>query len=217
MKIIIIEILLSLLIVFFTLFITHYAVKNHKKSIRKYEISHPNSISIFRMPLSFLSIYLFHFWFEIIWVCIFVFAAITDASDWIIARWCNLVTKYWKSLDPLSDKIFYLFPLAYFTYLWKISVILFFVFFIIDFFGQYSRIILEKLKIDTKANSYWKFKTTFVFILVFYLLIIENNAPDLWSQLINNSLMIFAIIFAILSVVFKFIWGGKIKINTNKT
>ena len=135
MTTIIIELIISTIIVFFTLYLTHYLVRTHKNLIIKNEISHPNSISIIRMPLSFIAIYLFHLWYEILWVSIFVFASITDASDWIIARWCRLVTKYWKSLDPLSDKVVYLFPLAYFTYLWKISVILFFIF----FYNRFSR------------------------------------------------------------------------------
>lgn len=201
----IIEILLSLFIVFATLEATKYMTKHKRDFVRNCKLLHPNSISILRIPLSFLAVYLFAIWQETFWIALFVFASITDASDWIIARKCWLTTELGKNLDPLSDKIVYFVPLIYFAFLWKIPFYLVAIFLIIDTFWQFSRIILRKLQLETKANSYWKFKTTFVFILIFYLMSFEKEFSQFLPFFINNILMILAIFFAILSIVFKFI------------
>ncbi len=201
----IVEIIFYILIVFWTLEATKYVVNNKKEFVRKCKLLHPNSISILRIPISVLWIYLFAIWHDFFWIALFVFASITDASDWIIARKCWLATELGKSLDPLSDKIVYFVPLIYFAFLWKISFYLVATFLIIDTFWQFSRIILKKLQLETKANSYWKFKTAFVFILIFYLMTFEKTFPNFFPDFLNNILMILVIIFAILSIIFKFI------------
>ena len=112
----IIEIIFSLLIIVDVLYFSHYFVKNKKTKqiIKNNKIFHPNSISYFRIPLGFISMILLCYGFETSAVLLFVFAAITDASDGIIARGCDLVTKKGKWLDPLSDKLVYFAPLLYF-------------------------------------------------------------------------------------------------------
>lgn len=207
MNILIIEIISSILIVIIVLYTTKFVVKNKKsrKYIQDHTFLHPNSISYFRIPLWLLSIILYHYWFEFSSIMIFVFASITDASDWIIARWCNLITHKGKSLDPLADKLVYFSPLLYFWYIWKIHIALVIIFIVIDIFWQFSRLLLNKFKNQTWANLYWKIKTIFIFILIFYLMIFENkNIIDIKTFYINIFMLIW-IIFALLSIIFKFI------------
>lgn len=207
-----VELIISLLIVLITIFWTKKILKNNKarKIIVKNKFLHPNSISYFRIPLWLIAILLFHYWYEIIWVSLFTFASITDAVDWMVARACKLTTELWKSLDPLADKLVYFSPLLYFWIIWKINLYLVISFIVIDIAWQFSRIILKKLKLETKANHYWKFKTTFIFILIFYLMIFENKEFINLNLVINDILILFWIIFAILSILFKFIPNKKL-------
>jgi phosphatidylglycerophosphate synthase len=79
---------------------------------------------------------------------------VSDAVDGIIARNCNLETSTGKWLDPLSDKLVYFIPLLYFGYLGSISLLGVIIFIVIDTFGQFSRILLDYLKWETKANMF---------------------------------------------------------------
>lgn len=205
------EIIFSLLIIVDVLYFSHYFVKNKKtkKIIKNNKIFHPNSISYLRMPLGIFSMILLYYGFETSAILLFVFAAITDASDGIIARGCDLATKKGKWLDPLSDKLVYFAPLLYFWIIWKINLILVVIFVFIDVLGQFSRILLKKVKKEWSANIYGKIKTTFVFILIFYLIIFENKHIINISDTYNDICMWIAIMFWILSLVFKFIPNKK--------
>jgi len=197
------KIFISIVVSIITIYITNYLVKSEKIKliIKKNIYFQANAISYYRMPLSLFSVLIFVFFNELIWLAIYVFSVVTDYSDWVIARSCNLESEKWKSLDPFSDKVTYFIPLFYFAFIWKIALFLVIIFFIIDFLWQFSRILLKKLKKETKANYFWKIKTSFVFILIFLLMIKDDN----FIVYLNfNLLLIFSIIFAILSIVFKF-------------
>lgn len=206
MIILIIEILFSLLIVFLTLFITKILLK--KEKIKLYIINHkflhPNYISYYRIPFWVISVFLFNYYYETVAILFFTFFAITDAVDWMIARECKLFTEWGKSIDPLADKLFYFAPIIYFWLIWKLNIYLVLVFIFIDILWQFSRILLKKLNLELKANNYWKIKTTFVFIIIYYLMIIENKNFINIDNLLNNFLLFIAIIFALLSIIFKF-------------
>lgn len=203
----IIEIILSFVIVFWTLYLSNYFVKNKtsRQFIINNKIIHPNQISIFRVILSIIALLIFNYYSAEIGILLFVFASILDATDWIIARWCNLTTELWKSLDPLADKIVYFIPLLYFWFLWKINLFLVFIFIFIDILWQFSRLILDKLNIEKKANIYGKIKTTFIFIIIFYLMIIDSKNLFVIDILYSNFFIIIGIILSVLSIVFKFI------------
>jgi len=200
------QVLICIFIVWFTIFITNFLVSNEKtkKIIIKNIFFHPNSISYYRIFLSVMWIILYIFSYETLWISIIALACITDYSDWVIARKCNLETQLWKSLDPLSDKINYFVPLFYFTIIWKISLILTIMFFIIDFLWQFSRIILKKLNKETKANYFWKLKTSVTFILMFYIMIFDKSNILEKPYLYYNIILSIVLFLAILSIVFKF-------------
>lgn len=207
MNTLIIELIISVFISVSIFFWSKYLVTiaSVRSFIVRNKVFHPNSISYFRIPLWFFAILLFHYEYEILAILLFTFAAITDAVDGIIARSCNLCTDLGKSLDPLSDKLVYFAPILYFWFIWKISLILVLSFVILDTLWQFSRVLLKKMNLETKANNYGKFKTTFVFILIFYLMIFENKDFINSEIFYNNILMWFALFFAFLSILFKFI------------
>lgn len=199
----IIKISISVIILVWVLYLNQLIIENKKikKLIIKNKIFHPNSISITRIFIWLLSIILFHIWLETIAIALFVLSSILDSTDWIIARNCNLTSDLWKSLDPMADKITYVVALIYFAIIWKISTILVIIFIIIDLVGQLSRILLNKLKLEKRANIYWKLKTSFIFLVILLLMLFYAEIP-VYS---TNLLIIIWIIFAILSIVFKFI------------
>ncbi len=203
----IIEVVFSVLIVLWVLQVNQFLIKN--KNIREFIINHsivhPNSITVFRVLLGFIAMWLYYYWFELTWVLLYVFSVILDATDWVIARGCSLSWELWKSLDPLADKVVYFVALLYFWFIWKLSLVLIFIFVWIDVLWQFSRILLKKFNADTKANIFWKVKTTIVFTLIFYLMVVENKNLFEVDVFYNNVFLILWIVFAILSVVFKLV------------
>ena len=199
------QVSVSFFLVLTVIYLTHLIVKfkKNRQIIKNNIYLQPNAISYYRIPLAFISIFCFAFWYETTGILLYTFACITDYTDWVIARDCWLESEKWMSLDPFSDKIVYFVPLFYFVFLWKISFLLVVIFFLIDFFGQFSRILLKKLRKETKANYFWKIKTTFVFILVFSLFL-NSSQKFVNVEFFSSPLLIIAIIFALLSIVFKF-------------
>ncbi len=63
---------------------------------------HPNSICYWRTAMAMVGFFLY-FWtgFQSIAIIIFTFAAILDGVDGVVARNCDLVSKWGESLDPL--------------------------------------------------------------------------------------------------------------------
>lgn len=197
---------LALITILFIYFLTNYSVKNEKikKFIVKNKIFHPNSISYIRIFLWFICPILYYYWFEYLAIFIFSIAVISDYSDWVIARWCNLVTEKWKSLDPLSDKLVYLPFLIFFWIVWVLNIYLSILLVVIDTIWQFSRLIAKNFNLSTQANYYWKIKTTCIFLLLFLILFLNNDI-----ELVNyydylNILLVACIVLAILSIVFKF-------------
>ncbi len=137
-----------------------------RRLIHRLPILHPNGISLLRIPMGLVSIWLAsrNQWpAAILW---FGFWMITDLTDGTIARHCDLATETGKWLDPLSDKCMYFPALLYFAFgsnvttrLEPITVI---VFLIIDTLGQMSRLFSKK----KAANLFGKTKTALVTILL---------------------------------------------------
>ena len=65
----------------------------------------PNMLSIFRLLLIPVIVYLYCFEHNNLWTFILVaFSSLTDIVDGFIARTFNMVTDFGKFLDPLADK-----------------------------------------------------------------------------------------------------------------
>ncbi len=131
--------------------------------IRTHRCCHPNAISIVRIPMGLLSVWMWHQeWhvFSILWFAVWM---ISDLTDGTIARNCDLVTESGKWLDPLSDKCLYFPPLIYFAVLGTIPPLWVALIIIIDTLGQFSRL----LPVKKAANSFGKTKTALITVLLF--------------------------------------------------
>ena len=66
----------------------------------------PNMISIFRILLIPVIVYLYCFLHNDFWtLMVIIFSTLTDIADGIIARKCNMITDFGKFIDPVADKL----------------------------------------------------------------------------------------------------------------
>ena len=66
----------------------------------------PNMISIFRILLIPVIVYLYCFLHNDFWtLMLIIFSTLTDIADGIIARKCNMITDFGKLIDPVADKL----------------------------------------------------------------------------------------------------------------
>ncbi len=192
-----------------TLFYYWFARAVNKKSMQEYILSHqwllhPNSICYWRAAAALMA-YVFYFFlpFQALAIFIFTFAAILDGIDGIVARSCNLGTKWGEWLDPICDKLTYLPPMLGFAYGGILSPKLVWVLVIIEFVGQFfARHILSLLRISGAANNFGKIKAIICFALVIFCVLRDNN-PGIID--IGDEVLTACIILAAASVLFKFI------------
>ena len=181
-----------------------------KESMRAYIMSHfwllhPNSICYWRTAMA-LGGYLLYFYTvgnEAIAIIIFTFAAILDGVDGIVARKCNLVSKWGESLDPMCDKLTYLPPLISFAYMGIMAPYLVWILVGVELFGQFfARKILSYLSFSVAANNFGKIKAIICFALVIYCALLDEN-PEFVN--IGDEVLTACITLSAASVVFKFI------------
>ncbi len=180
-----------------------------KQSMQDYVMSHqwllhPNSICYWRTVMAVLGfgLYFFSSW-QSLAIFIFTFAAILDGVDGVVARGCNLVSRWGEWLDPLCDKLTYLPPLIGFAHGGIISVKLVWILVVIEFAGQFfARRILTKMKFSGAANNFGKIKAIICFALVILCALMDKN-PGIIN--IADGVLMSCVILAFASVAFKFI------------
>jgi CDP-diacylglycerol--serine O-phosphatidyltransferase len=180
-----------------------------KQSMRDYIMSHqwllhPNSICYWRtaMAVAGFSLY-FYIPYQSIAIFIFTFAAILDGADGVVARGCNLGSRWGEWLDPMCDKLTYLPPLIGFAYAGIISIKLVWLLVAIEFAGQFfARRILTWIKFSGAANNFGKIKAIICFGLIILCALLDKN-----QGIINiaDEVLMACIILSSASVVFKFI------------
>ncbi|MCK5836779.1 MAG: CDP-alcohol phosphatidyltransferase family protein [Desulfobacula sp.] len=192
-------------IVFFIWF--SQAVK--KQYMQKYIMSHlwllhPNSICYWRTAMAGLGFILYFFTvYQAFAIFIFTFAAILDGADGVVARGCNLGSKWGEWLDPMCDKLTYLPPLIGFAYAGILSIPLIWTLVIIEFVGQFfARQILAWIKFSGAANNFGKIKAIICFGLVILCALMEKN-PEIIN--IADEVLVACIILSSASMAFKFI------------
>lgn len=173
--------------------------------IRKFPPFHPNGISIMRLPMGAVSIWIAsrgNWPVATLW---FAFWMITDLSDGTIARHCDLGTEMGKWLDPLSDKCMYFPALLFFCFsssvnpqLDPIPVI---AFIIIDIIGQASRLFSKK----KAANLFGKAKTALVTILLSLVALNQIDSIVVINKPFVDAMMYTCLILAFLSCYCKII------------
>ncbi len=134
--------------------------------VRRTRLLHPNAISLLRVPMGLVSVWLAaRGWWP---AATFFFSLwmILDLTDGTIARNCDLATETGAWLDPLSDKALYFPALIYLAIPGRVRVPLPWgwvaAFLVLDTFGQASRLFVRK----KAANYFGKAKTAFVAIVL---------------------------------------------------
>lgn len=184
------------------------AVKK-SSAMREYIMSHqwllhPNSICYWRAAMAILGFVLYFVSpYQAFAIFIFTFAAILDGVDGVVARGCNLGSRFGEWLDPMCDKLTYLPPLIGFAFKgilsWKLVITLT----IIEFAGQFfARQLLSWLKVSGAANNFGKIKAIICFGLVILCALLDKN-PGIIN--ITDSILMACIALSAASVLFKFI------------
>ncbi len=181
----------------------------HKQSMRDYVLSHqwllhPNAICYWRAAMALVALVLYFFFgYQSIAIFIFTFAAILDGADGVVARSCDLGTKWGEWLDPMCDKLTYLPPLVGFAYAGIISIKLVWILVAIEFAGQFfARRVLDWLKSSGAANNFGKIKAIICFGLVIFCALLEKNQGVIDM---GDEVLMACIILSAASIIFKFI------------
>lgn len=130
------------------------------RKVEKYKQQIPNALTIFRIFLIPVFIYLAARQQIIAALIVFVVAAITDTFDGMIARKYGYVSNFGKIVDPLADKLIVASALIMFSlwgvlFWWLTAVIL-----IREIFMTVYREGLKNRGVFLAANRYGKMKTT---------------------------------------------------------
>ncbi|PIE62576.1 MAG: phosphatidylserine synthase [Desulfobacter postgatei] len=187
-----------------------------KASVRQFVESHlwlmhPNAICYWRTGLAFLGLLLYFFSpYQSLSIFIFTFAAILDGVDGVVARGCNLVSRWGEWLDPMCDKLTYLPPLVGFAYTADsitgqpiLSHKLIWIFVAVELVGQFfARKMLVWLKASGAANNFGKIKAIICFALVILCALMDAN-PGMLN--IANGVLGACIVLSAASMIFKFI------------
>lgn len=128
----------------------------------------PNILSVIRLLLVPLFVYLFLGGYVVPAVAVFVIAGATDVIDGFIARKFNCTSTLGKILDPLADKCL---QLSAFVCLWIEDYILWWmplIYFIKELATALGALfIFRKSRFVVKSNVFGKLATVFVFGAVF--------------------------------------------------
>jgi len=192
-----------------TIFYYGFSLAIQKKSMQDYVLSHqwllhPNAICYWRALMALVS-YILYFFIGLpaIAIPLFTFSAVLDGVDGIVARTCNLGSRWGEWLDPMCDKLTYLPPLIGFAYAGIISIKLVWVLVAIEFVGQFfARRILTMLNSSGAANNFGKIKAIICFALVIFCALLEKN-PGLIN--LGDEVLMACIILSAASIIFKFI------------
>ncbi|MBI9091339.1 MAG: CDP-alcohol phosphatidyltransferase family protein [Desulfobacterium sp.] len=194
---------------FGTAFFLWFSQVVKKQSMQEYILSHqwllhPNAICYWRAVMAIMAFTLYFFTpYQSVAIFGFSFAAILDGADGIVARACNLGTRWGEWLDPMCDKLTYLPPLIGFAYVGILSIKLVWILVAIEFMGQFfARRILTWLKFSGAANNFGKIKAIICFGLVILCALMDKN-PEIINM--ADGVLMACIILSSASVVFKFI------------
>lgn len=165
---------------------------------------HPNAICYWRTGMAVLGFVLYFVaGLQSIAIFIFTFAAILDGIDGVVARGCDLGSRWGEWLDPMCDKLTYLPPMVGFAYTGIISPDLVWILVGIELAGQFfARHVLKLIKSSGAANNFGKIKAIICFALVILCALMDAN-PEIID--IADGVLWGCIILAGASIVFKFI------------
>ena len=156
----------------------------------------PNIISIFRILLIPVIIYLYCVKHNDLWTLILVvFSTLTDIADGIIARKCNMITDFGKFLDPAADKLTQLAVFACLITRFKLMLVPFLVLLVKEIGSFFLRLAVYK-KTEVVEGAHWHGKmSTGIVILVIVLHLAFGGMPES----VSNALILFSTMFMVYS------------------
>ena len=168
----------------------------------------PNKLTLTRLILAVPFIYILEnspeggMLYRVIALAIFAVASITDFFDGYLARKHNLITDFGKIMDPLADKILVISALVVMVYLryipsWMSIVIIF-----REFLISGIRMVVAAKGEVIPASKLGKYKTTSQMIAFMLMIILGNNANEVYTFLpkhYNFYLMLIPVILTIWS------------------
>lgn len=171
--------------------------------VRNHSAFHPNAICIWRVFIGLLGILLYFRWEAyFLGILFFTFSAFLDGVDGLVARQCDLITRFGEEIDPLCDKLTYLPPMVIFAYQGALPVQAVWSLVGIEFLGQFVvRYVLKRFtRFSVQANNFGKIKAVLCFAIIIYCAILGNSlkVPDFTTQLLY-----LCIIMSVASIVFK--------------
>lgn len=164
---------------------------------------HPNAICIWRVLIGLVGILLYFRWEAyFLGILLFTFSAVLDGVDGLVARKCDLVTRFGEEIDPLCDKLTYLPPMGVFAYNGLLPMQAVWVLIVIEFLGQFGiRYILKRFThFSVQANNFGKIKAVLCFAIIIYCAILDDSlkVPNFTTQLLY-----LCILMSLASIVFK--------------
>lgn len=174
-----------------------------RRFVGNHSTLHPNAICVWRLFIGLLGILLYFLWEAyFLGILFFTFSAFLDGVDGLVARQCDLITRFGEEIDPLCDKLTYLPPMVIFAYLGMLPVQAVWVLVGIEFAGQFLvRYILKRFtQFSVQANNFGKIKAVLCFAIIIYCAILEDSlkVPKFTTQLLY-----LCIIMSGASIVFK--------------
>ena len=156
----------------------------------------PNMLSLLRLALIPVIIYLYCFAHNDLWTLIVVvFSTLTDIVDGFIARRFNMITDFGKFLDPFADKLTQLTVFACLITRFNLMIVPFVVLLIKETGSLLLRLVVYK-KTEIVEGAHWHGKmSTGIVILVVVLHLAFGGMP----VPISNGIILFSTIFMVYS------------------
>lgn len=156
----------------------------------------PNMISIFRILLIPVIIYLYCVEHNDLWTLILVvFSTLTDIVDGIIARKCNMITDFGKFIDPVADKLTQLTVFACLITRFNLMLLPFIVLLVKEIGSLLLRLWVYK-KTEVVEGAHWHGKmSTGIVILIIVLHLAFGNMP----ASVSDALILFCTLFMVYS------------------
>lgn len=167
----------------------------------------PNFLSVFRIFLVPLFVYLFLFAEEHLWaVIVFLAAGVTDVVDGVLARRFNWISNVGQILDPFADKCMQLAALfclgmSGLAPWWIVAVLMLKEFSLLV--GSFC--VLKRKKLYVKSNWYGKLGTVAFYIISTILVLAEGISENV--RLLLGVMLILFMLFALVMYAVNFIKG----------
>ncbi|WDV47789.1 CDP-diacylglycerol--glycerol-3-phosphate 3-phosphatidyltransferase [Clostridiaceae bacterium M8S5] len=154
---------------------------------------------------------------DIIAVCLFILAALTDSLDGYIARSRNQVTKFGKFMDPLADKLLVSAALISLLEMGKVSAWVVMTIIAREFAITGFRVLAASEGITISASWWGKIKTI-TQITAIIVLLLDNYPFRLIGVPFDNIAVALAVIFTVISGV-DYIYNNRkvLSSHSNKT